>query len=104
MRIAHVGVPLTRAGGPAGYLLQLRDALAASSRRHTVTFPDEVPANAPAVSRRTLLTSRIRGRLRYLVTGRKTHRPPLSARLQANGSVGRAIANAFRATSTAAEA
>ena len=45
MRIVHVGRPLEHAGGPAGYLMQLRDAATADGpTKHEVHFP---PTAAP---------------------------------------------------------
>lgn len=54
MRIAHIGPPLARRGGPAGYLLQLSTAAArhAASAAHVLTFPP--PSLPPPLSRPTL--------------------------------------------------
>jgi hypothetical protein len=45
MKIAHIGPPLARRGGPAGYLWQLRAAVgsAGDAARHTLTFPPTEP-------------------------------------------------------------
>ncbi|MGH9319214.1 MAG: hypothetical protein ACRD3V_04910, partial [Vicinamibacteria bacterium] len=45
MRIAHVGPPLMRTGGPSGYLLELSRAAESSTRenRHDVRFPEMAP-------------------------------------------------------------
>jgi len=41
MRVAHIGPPLARRGGPAGYLLQLSAAVERFGRTspHQLTFP-----------------------------------------------------------------
>ena len=59
MRIVHVGPPLERAGGPAGYLLQLRDAATADGpTKHEVHFPPTAASRPPAPPR-----SRLRSQL-----------------------------------------
>jgi len=49
MIVAHVGPPLARTGGPAGYLYQLQSAAAeAPASRHDVRFPLARRAATPA--------------------------------------------------------
>lgn len=49
MRVAHIGPPLARRGGPAGYLWQLADAYAQGSPHgHTLTFPKPARPSADA--------------------------------------------------------
>lgn len=49
MKIVHVGPSLARTGGPAGYLLQLRDAATTNGdNRHEVRFPPAAPPRSSA--------------------------------------------------------
>ena len=58
MRIAHIGPPLARRGGPAGYLWQLETAADLSvNPRHALTFP---PREVPPAPRRRSVLSRAR--------------------------------------------
>ena len=59
MKVAHIGPPLARRGGPAGYLWQLRAAAEAASAnpRHALTFP---PREDPPAPRRRSILSRAR--------------------------------------------
>ena len=70
MRIAHIGPPLARRGGPSGYLLQLADASRAKlPRDHVLTFPRRA---APSAAIAPSLTSRARaglGRLKRAIAG-----------------------------------
>lgn len=76
MKIAHIGPPLARTGGPAGYLLQLQAALANRPSGHEVTFPaPALPAAAPEPGRVPVLR-RVARRLRRALTGApKFYRP-----------------------------
>ena len=59
MRIAHIGPPLARRGGPAGYLWQLKTAAdsASADPRHALTFP---PHEIPPAPPRPSVRSRVR--------------------------------------------
>ncbi|HWW84253.1 MAG TPA: glycosyltransferase [Vicinamibacterales bacterium] len=48
MKVAHVGPPLARQGGPAGYLFQLCQAAAIAGALDGVTFPEAAPSRATA--------------------------------------------------------
>lgn len=49
MRIVHIGPPLERTGGPAGYLMELSSAAeSAPSREHDVVFPELAPSRPPS--------------------------------------------------------
>jgi glycosyltransferase involved in cell wall biosynthesis len=63
MKIAHIGPPLARRGGPAGYLLQLSAVAArhAGDSSHVLTFPR--PAD-PAPARPASVTARVKAALR----------------------------------------
>jgi glycosyltransferase involved in cell wall biosynthesis len=43
MKVAHIGPPLARQGGPAGYLFQLRQAAACARAQDIVSFPAAAP-------------------------------------------------------------
>ena len=62
MRIAHIGPPLARRGGPAGYLWQLQAAAESFGQgaRHLLTFPPPAP---PVRQQRRPLMNRIQSRL-----------------------------------------
>jgi glycosyltransferase involved in cell wall biosynthesis len=62
MRIAHIGPPVARRGGPAGYLWQLKAAFesAPDAARHTLTFP---PTEPRVIVTPTPLVKRVRARL-----------------------------------------
>jgi glycosyltransferase involved in cell wall biosynthesis len=78
MKIAHIGPPLARRGGPAGYLWQLATAVdsASADPRHTLTFP---PREVPPPPRRPSVASRARrvaGDVKRALLGPPTfHRP-----------------------------
>ena len=63
MKIAHIGPPLARRGGPAGYLLQLSAAAARHEGEacHTLTFPRQ---RVPARPRPPGMTARVKAALR----------------------------------------
>jgi glycosyltransferase involved in cell wall biosynthesis len=63
MKIAHIGPPLARRGGPAGYLLQLSTAAARHEHdtTHILTFPR---LEVPAPPRPPRLTARVKAALR----------------------------------------
>jgi glycosyltransferase involved in cell wall biosynthesis len=78
MKIAHIGPPLARRGGPAGYMLQLSNAAArhGDDATHILTFPR---AEAPARPRPPSLTARVKAALRpvkrAIVGAPAFHRP-----------------------------
>lgn len=54
MRVAHIGPPLARLGGPAGYLYELaRSAQSRDPRGHAVTFPPTAPPTVPVPQKRS---------------------------------------------------
>jgi glycosyltransferase involved in cell wall biosynthesis len=63
MKIAHIGPPLARRGGPAGYMLQLSNATARHGHdaTHVLTFPRP---ELPAPPLRSSLTARVKAVLR----------------------------------------
>ncbi|MBI3403189.1 MAG: glycosyltransferase family 4 protein [Acidobacteria bacterium] len=63
MNIAHIGPPLARRGGPAGYLLQLSAAAArhAGDSPHMLTFPRQ---SVPARARPPGIPARVKSALR----------------------------------------
>jgi glycosyltransferase involved in cell wall biosynthesis len=48
MKIAHVGPPLARQGGPGGYLLQLQRAAGRAGALDAILFPSPAPASSRA--------------------------------------------------------
>jgi glycosyltransferase involved in cell wall biosynthesis len=87
MRIVHVGPPLERTGGPAGYLLQLRDAARAHGESaHEVRFPPtaarRVPAKDPSMLRRQLARAK-----RVLVGKPRQYRPTREEMKRRRGQV-----------------
>ena len=91
MRIAHIGPPLARRGGPAGYLLQLSMAAEryGAQSGHSMTFPRvETPVGAPPPPS---LGARVRARLRplkrALVGEPKFYRPSLEELQRTGGAV-----------------
>lgn len=97
MNVAHVGPPLARTGGSAGYLLQLRDALAASTPTgHVVTFPDPAVPRPVIASGQPSIPRRAWKRLRRTLTGRTFYRPSATALRRRGGPVSTSIARSFR--------
>jgi len=89
LKIAHIGPPVARHGGPAGYLWQLRAAAAASERSdHEVIFPEgAVSASSPRRSLRewTFVTA---GRAKRAVFGRPVqYRPSRSDVARPGGAI-----------------
>lgn len=87
MRIAHIGPPLARRGGPAGYLWQLELAARSASAdpRHALTFPPrEVPpaARRPSVHSRT---RRVAGNVKRALLGPPTFYRPSADDLRREG-------------------
>ena len=104
MVVAHVGPPLARTGGPAGYLYQLQSAAAARpSARHEVRFPAAKRAT-PAPSPRSDLWS-VAGRVKRALFGAPDfYRPPREDLERRGGSIDqmmREIAAAIREDSAA---
>lgn len=90
MKIAHVGPPLARRGGPAGYLWQLEAAVAAHAggSRHRLTFPvRETPIAPVPLSRRARTSALIRRARRALVGPRTFYRPSDNDLRRAGGAV-----------------
>src|SRR4051812_48056445 len=84
MRIAHIGPPVARRGGPAGYLWQLKASFesAAETAPHTLTFP---PTEPRVVVTPPPLAQRIRarlGRAKRAVFGAPTQYRPDQASLR----------------------
>jgi glycosyltransferase involved in cell wall biosynthesis len=77
MRVAHIGPPLARRGGPAGYLLQLSAAVERFGRTspHQLTFP---AAEAPTAPPRATFSDGVRSVLRPIK--RALAGPPAFAR------------------------
>ena len=104
MIVAHVGPPLARTGGPAGYLYQLQSAAAANpSARHDVRFPAARRA-APQASQRSDLWS-VLGRVKRALFGDpEFYRPPQEDLAMRGGNIDRMmreISAAIRADSAA---
>ena len=76
MRIAHVGPPLMRTGGPAGYLLELRRQADETDDdgRHQVRFP-ELSSRPPVRRRSSLSIDRLRRWKRAIVGPPRFYRP-----------------------------
>src|SRR5258705_2176505 len=76
MSVAHVGPPLARTGGPAGYLYQLQSAAAeAPASRHDVRFPVARRAATPASQRSDVWS--VLGRVKRALFGEPDfYRPP----------------------------
>ncbi len=88
MRVAHIGPPLARQGGPAGYLYQLHEAARESGRPDALTLPPLAPKRAP---RRPTLGEQMRkglGRIKRSIAGAPTqYRPPLEILAAERGHV-----------------
>lgn len=107
MRIAHIGPPRARRGGPAGYLWQLAAAANASRDKsvHEVTFPaEDVPAATPPPATAT----RVRGQLsrlkRRLLGAPVMYRPTADEMRQEGGVVDRLVRHAMASTQAEATA
>jgi glycosyltransferase involved in cell wall biosynthesis len=104
MIVAHVGPPLARTGGPAGYLYQLQSAAAAEpSSRHDVRFPAARRATQP-VSPRSDLWS-VLGRVKRALLGDpEFYRPPQEDLTTRGGNIDRMmreLTDAIRADTAA---
>ena len=89
MIVAHVGPPLARTGGPAGYLHQLQSAASeAPTSRHDVRFPVARRALSPATPRSDLwsLVSRVK---RALFGEPDFYRPPQEDLATRGGNIDR---------------
>ncbi|MDX1996905.1 MAG: glycosyltransferase family 4 protein [Thermoanaerobaculia bacterium] len=74
MKIAHVGPPRARTGGPAGYLWELAQ-VAVLDERFTVSFPDEAPPQRPTPPPSWIQRGRASlGKLKRCVFGAPTFR------------------------------
>lgn len=107
MRVAHIGPPLARLGGPAGYLFELaRAASSRDPRGHEVTFPEAAPPAGPPRPLSPLDRARQEaGRLKRRLLGPpKLYRPSLDAFREPGGQLERAFQEAAREVRTAAEA
>lgn len=98
MKIAHIGPPLARTGGPAGYLLQLQAALANRRSAHEVMFPAAaLPADGPEPARVPFLR-RVSRRLRRALTGApKFYRADPASLRRAGSALDRTIRAAMEA-------
>lgn len=85
MNIAHIGPPLARTGGPAGYMFQVRDALASRPTRHVITFPDPAATPAAAAAAGPSLFARALTRARRALTGAPKFYRPSPASLATRG-------------------
>ncbi|MDX2039956.1 MAG: glycosyltransferase [Acidobacteriota bacterium] len=84
MKVIHIGPPLARLGGPAGYLDQLASARIEPSE-HEVLFP---PRAIPQPKRKPTLTEKLRkeaGKLKRSVLGAPTFYRPSEIELQTLG-------------------
>jgi hypothetical protein len=97
MRVAHVGPPLARQGGPAGYLYQLQRAAADAGVVGRVSFPMTAPRLA---AKRVPVTERVRARLgvvkRALVGAKAPYRPSDEILSAEHGHVERVMRDACR--------
>ena len=98
MRIAHIGPPLARRGGPSGYLLQLSLAAARFGRgsAHVLTFP---APEAPASASPPTLAARVRAALRPIkraLAGPPAFYRPKDDDLRRNGGAVDALLTASR--------
>ncbi|MBZ5555771.1 MAG: glycosyltransferase [Acidobacteriia bacterium] len=103
MKIAHIGPPLARRGGPAGYLLQL-SAVAerhAKDATHTLTFPRP---EAPAPRRPPGVAARVRSALRpikhALVGSPVFYRPSEAELRRPGGAIDALLTAAMQTTCT----
>ena len=85
MIVAHIGPPLARTGGPAGYLFQLRDALAGVTTPHRILLPEPAAPGGPATASRTPFARRVGRRLWRALTGAPKFYRPSEASLQRRG-------------------
>lgn len=94
MKIIHIGPRLARGGGPAGYLLELRQAASASpSASHAVSFPPVAPKAEER--RRDVGTRRFLGRWKRELFGPpRQKRPSLAELAKPGGPVAELIAAA----------
>ena len=90
MIVAHVGPPLARTGGPAGYLYQLQSAAAdAPSARHEVRFPVARRAATPSAAQRSDVWS-VLGRVKRALFGEPDfYRPPQEDLTKRGGNIDR---------------
>lgn len=97
MRVVHIGPPLARLGGPAGYLHELRGAAQGrDTRGHEVLFPPSAtprptsPAPPPASSLSLPSLSSFAGRLKRRLLGpARQYRPPLAELRERGGRIHR---------------
>lgn len=97
MRIAHVGPPLMRTGGPAGYLLELRRQAEESKDegRHRVRFPGA--ASGPAAKKRSSpWLSRLRRWKRAVLGPPRFYRPSREEMNQKGGVIDELLTHAAR--------
>ncbi len=99
MRIAHIGPPLARRGGPAGYLLQLRAAAErfGGAARHHLLFPSvEAPPAAAAPKMRERARTALRPIKRALVGAPVFHRPKEEDLRRSGGAVDALLVSSAR--------
>jgi glycosyltransferase involved in cell wall biosynthesis len=98
MIVAHIGPPLGRGGGPAGYLAQLASAADAhGAGAHQLLFPARVPARpAGAVPDRWQQALAIARRVRHTLGGAPVGcRPPAAELVRAGGALDGTIGRAW---------
>jgi glycosyltransferase involved in cell wall biosynthesis len=98
MIVAHLGPPLRRQGGPAGYLSQLAGALAGDTGTHTVLFPAAAPAarRAAPMALGAVVTAARRARRTWFGAPRR-FRPDLADLIRTNGPVASQVDEAWAA-------
>ena len=95
-RVAHIGPPLARQGGPAGYLYQLYHAVCESGQPDALTMPPLAPPRAP---RRPTLGEQMRAglsRIKRTIAGSPTqYRPPADILEADHGHIERVMTGAL---------
>lgn len=86
MRIAHIGPPMARRGGPAGYLWQLADAYAREAPRdHTMTFPGRAAPKAVVAPPLVARTKARLGRIKRALAGPPNYARPSADEVRREG-------------------
>lgn len=97
MRVAHIGPPLARLGGPAGYLHELHGAgQGRSARGHEVCFPPAAtpvprPTPSPAAVPPSFWREKARRIKRRVLGPPRFYRPPLAELRQRGGRIHRTM-------------
>lgn len=100
MKIAHIGPPLARQGGPAGYLLQLRQAALEAGATDVLFPPLAAPStSSPAAASSVLAQARRSlGRVKRSVFGTPKFDRPATADLEREGGLVEDLVRAARRT------